>query len=330
MSSAQPGTSRVSNARAQRVPRGVLAALLLGALLAPLATSARAQDLSALYRVLHDGSNFRVRAQAALVIGRSQQASARAHLERALQDDHPTVRAAAASALGTLGEQAASATLRPLLRDRSSEVRAAARRAIDSLRESSRSVSNAHSRAAARTVSAPTRSSSSSLRSLTPPTRSASVDWRRVNAVVILGELSDRSGYSGAQLAPRVRAELGHELADREDIAYFASRSEIDARAQREIRRRHIPQFRVQGHVQSMDRNMRETRVTLRCDIRLVVLDDPGNNLRGSLRGGASGSEDLTEDGAAREARLAQRMVAVSVRSAVGQLAELVANARHR
>ena len=306
------------------MPHLVLGALLLGALLVPV-PPARAQNLSALYRVLHGGSSFRVRARAALVIGRSQQTAARPHLEQALEDSHASVRTAAAAALGALGDPAAMQALRARRRDRSSEVRTAVRRAIQTLERGQSSVSNTHERAAERaTMSAMQRAE---LRPLTPPPSSSDVRWQRIRAVVILGEMGNRSGYSRAPLARRLSAEIGHQLVERSDIAYFARASDIDAAAQRQIRRRRIPQLRLQVHVQEMSREVREGRLALRCEVRLVLLDDPGNNLRGMLRGAASGTEDLGNMASDQEGRLAQRMVSVSVRSALGQLAQMVASA---
>jgi len=55
--------------------------------------------------------DFRVRVSAALLLGKSHDASARAPLERALSDSSPAVRIAAAAALGALGEKEAVSAL---------------------------------------------------------------------------------------------------------------------------------------------------------------------------------------------------------------------------
>lgn len=58
-------------------------------------------------RELTESSDFRVRVQAALRLGRTGGASARADLETGLRDAHPAVRVACAVALGTVGDPAA-------------------------------------------------------------------------------------------------------------------------------------------------------------------------------------------------------------------------------
>jgi hypothetical protein len=66
---------------------------------------APAGDSVALDRDLAEASDFRVRVQAALRLGRAGP-SARADLERGLRDAHPAVRVACAVALGSLGDPA--------------------------------------------------------------------------------------------------------------------------------------------------------------------------------------------------------------------------------
>ncbi|MCA9531280.1 MAG: HEAT repeat domain-containing protein, partial [Myxococcales bacterium] len=69
--------------------------------MSPVAQADGGVDLS--IELLRESSSFRVRAQAALVLGRPpRSARAVAALERALADPHPAVRAAAASSLERL------------------------------------------------------------------------------------------------------------------------------------------------------------------------------------------------------------------------------------
>lgn len=87
-----------------------------------------------LIRLLETSSTFRVRAQAALSLGRldADGAIVRA-LSRALGDDHPAVRTAAAASLEQLGDPSALGALRNSLRDRDATVRGAVNRAVRSL-----------------------------------------------------------------------------------------------------------------------------------------------------------------------------------------------------
>ena len=65
---------------------------------------------SAVWDLGHDG-DFRVRVQAALLVGRTRPEGARHALEEALGDAHPAVRTAAAAALAIVGDPAAVAAL---------------------------------------------------------------------------------------------------------------------------------------------------------------------------------------------------------------------------
>lgn len=102
-----------------------LAALLvlLVVLLAAVPVS-RAQDVSALSRLLEAPGDFRVRVNAALALGKTHSRAALGPLVSALEDDHPAVRAAAAAAIGSLGQRDSVGGLRGrLARERVASVR---------------------------------------------------------------------------------------------------------------------------------------------------------------------------------------------------------------
>jgi hypothetical protein len=78
---------------------------------AAAAPSAKVEEIC---RTLTDDSNYKVRVQAALVLGKLGDAAAVACLTRALGDQNKTVRAMSAQALGQLGDGAAVDSLRAL------------------------------------------------------------------------------------------------------------------------------------------------------------------------------------------------------------------------
>ena len=87
-----------------------------------------------LIRLLQESSSFRVRAQAALSLGRIEgEPSVATALSRSLSDRHPAVRTASASALERLGDPNTLDALRRRRRDRNSAVRNAVRSAIRTL-----------------------------------------------------------------------------------------------------------------------------------------------------------------------------------------------------
>src|SRR4051812_11662988 len=92
----------------------VVRLLLLGLLCAASARADRVDDLS---RVVISDSNWKVRMQAANVLGRLRDRRGVPALVRALSDGSEAVRGVAAGALGEIGDASASAALQRSLRD---------------------------------------------------------------------------------------------------------------------------------------------------------------------------------------------------------------------
>ena len=123
--------------------RGVFSSLArgLGWVLVVLVinTSAEARPrVSDLTHKLRRGSDFRVRVQAALELGKSKSPRARLPLERALKDNNAAVRAAAAAALKVLGDKRALVALKRRKGDPSPAVRSQILRTIKALRRTAR------------------------------------------------------------------------------------------------------------------------------------------------------------------------------------------------
>jgi hypothetical protein len=92
----------------------------------------KAQDAR---RDVISADDYRVRVTAALALGKTKPPEARALLERALGDPHPTVRAAAAAALGAVGDPGAVAALeRHLSSEGAPAVQTQLRSAINALK----------------------------------------------------------------------------------------------------------------------------------------------------------------------------------------------------
>lgn len=126
---------------ARSYPRGVLSrrslalALLLSApaALADKATDKAPDKIAALSQALLGDPSFRVKVQAAIVLGKLGDRRGGAALARALKDENEAVRAVAAGALGKLGDRAALGPLREAMDDQAMTVRSAAGKAIASL-----------------------------------------------------------------------------------------------------------------------------------------------------------------------------------------------------
>ncbi|MDB4992601.1 MAG: hypothetical protein JWM74_33 [Myxococcaceae bacterium] len=105
------------------------------ALICATASISPAQDANTAKRDLSSADDFRVRVEAALVLGKSRGPEARGALEKALSDPHPAVRAASAAALRAQGDVAAIPALeRHFASEGSGAVKSQIRTSIDSLR----------------------------------------------------------------------------------------------------------------------------------------------------------------------------------------------------
>jgi hypothetical protein len=91
---------------------------------------ARADRVDDLTRALREDSSYKVRTQAALVLGKLGDPRAVDPLIAALRDSNEAVRAAAAAALGQLGDGRGAAALAGLRQDSSSLVRMSAEKAL--------------------------------------------------------------------------------------------------------------------------------------------------------------------------------------------------------
>jgi len=104
------------------MPCRIARSLLLTVLLLS-ASAAAGPTVSTLADKLQNDSDFRIRVQSALELGRSDDAQALVPLVRALEDPHASVRAAAAAALKMLARPSALAALKRHRLDRSEAVR---------------------------------------------------------------------------------------------------------------------------------------------------------------------------------------------------------------
>lgn len=285
---------------------------LLTALLVPVAVPSHAQDKSRLVRVLHGNSDFRVRVQAAFALGNTRDDAVIPALARALRDDNPAVRAAAATALGRIGSERAIPVLRSARRDSSAAVRlqvSASLRTIEAGDRRERDLPEPRQRRA---------TSSSRFPAITVIPSESDIQWSRVRYLVMLGDMENRTRFGGDQMASLLRSEVGQRLHSMRNVAVVANPDGLDRRARREIRRRRISELRVNGNVLSVRRQARGRDLSVRCEVSLMLLDHPDQNMRGELRGAATGSEPRRRGGQREQlTRLASQALGGAVRSAL-------------
>jgi hypothetical protein len=250
-----------------RFVRRVVFACLLGASVAGTITHASTAESpgAAALHDLSDSGDFRVRVNAALVVGRTRPAGAREALERALGDAHPAVRIAAATALGALGDPGAIAALeRRVPVEPSASVKAQLRTTIDQLRASA---------------------------AVSPPRRQLGDN---VRYVVKLGAMGNATGVRGDELRrvlhdaarSRARALRSAALVDLGfQTASASSPAPLDGLLQ-QAAERHIPVITLDGNVTQLI----ETRVanSLQIQARVEFAVRREQTLKGTLSGGAT------------------------------------------
>lgn len=272
-----------------------------------------AQDRTVVIRVLTESADFRARVRAALALGASSDPQMVAPLSRALADPHPAVRAAAASGLGRLGGAEATSALRRATTDTSPEVRDAAERALRSMTSSSSSSSSSSSA-----------TSRHSVVEVIPPSRE--IDWSHVHYVVTLGALENRSSFAHDRLVQMLRSDVQRQLLVLRGVAVLRD-GEAHPEADREIARRHIPNMRLEGSIQDVSREVRRGDLSVRCQVSLVLTDEPGHNIRAALSGAATSSARAETARTPQEQRLAEQALEGAVRAAMSGAARAITSA---
>ena len=211
-------------------------------------------------RELTEASDFRVRVQAALRLGRAGP-SARPDLERGLRDPHPAVRVACAVALGKIGDRAAVPALERAMKGESfASVKGAMKESVDKLKAGGGASGE------------------------------GSVSVERAKYVLQLGAMRNTSGVRPGDLdavmreAARAKASSikGAVILDGADPAVLRRASE-----------RHIPVLLVDGSLTKLTQTRaRDGGVIVSARVDLSIRRVPQQTLKGTVSGNASASDD--------------------------------------
>lgn len=314
--------------RRERTLTGALLAIVLAlacgfGALAP--AHGQLSDRAAVVRVLQESRDFRARTRAALALGGSADPTMAAPLATALRDESPAVRAAAAEGLARIGGVTQLGALRSLTRDPERQVRDAAARAVTAIE------ARVHAPAPAPRGTTPPPTSSTPLPSVTVAPAAAPtvppIHWAGTRYVVVLGTMANRSGYAHAPLANVLRSEVVRSLVGVRGVGVLGGAP--SSTEEQEITRRHIRRFRLDGSISTV-RPQPGRDVSVRCEVSLMLLDDPGANLRAALNGAATGTEPARA-GTARpqqERALAERALQGAVRTAMNGASRAIAQSR--
>lgn len=265
-----------------RSSRGVsraFGAAVVAALLS-VSTSSVAHD-----KELLEASDFRVRVQAALRLGKTDTPESRADLERGLRDSHPAVRVACAVALGDTGNRGSIGALeRAVKTETFASVKSSMKASIDKLR-------------AAR------------------PSEGGAI--ARTKYVVQLGRMNNTTGVRDRDLsvvmqqAARAKASAIHGavVVDSSDTAALKSASE-----------NRIPVLLVDGSLTRLTQSRGSNGgVVVSAQVDLSIRKIPQQVLQGMVSGNASAVEEVTRGGTGLS-ELQDRAVGGAIESAMSSM----------
>ena len=299
--------------------RGLLATLLaalLGALLPAILPGAAcaqdddaavpAHDTAVLMRLLDEAHSFRVRARAALALASHPGDPTITALEAALADRHPAVRAAVLTSLGRVGTRRSVPALRLAASDPVPEVAAQAKAALRGV-------------AARETIvtAAPGGARSAPAMPSQPPALG------RVRYVLVVGDMRNRSPRGGPELETMLSARLAEGLRELPYVAVLTL-DQMTGDVSDEIERRKLPAFRIDGTITHVDTRVLSDEQHIRCEVSLLMMDEPDLTLRSVLKGAASGSEQVRGERQQQLRALASKTLKSAVRSALGNVQQAV------
>lgn len=232
---------------------------------AALTASGHSHDARAGDRELTESSDFRVRVQAALRLGRTGGTSARADLEVGLRDAHPAVRVACAVALGTMGDASAIPALQHAMKTESfPSAKTSMKETIDKLR------AGGHGSAGSASVDP-----------------SAGVE--KAKYVVQLGTMRNTTGQRAdldTIMRSTARAKAG-------SIKGAVILDNPDAAILRRAGERKIPVLLVDGSLTRLSQSTgRDGGLIVSAQVDLSIRRVPQQTLKGMVSGNASASDD--------------------------------------
>jgi hypothetical protein len=217
-------------------------------------------------RELADSADFRVRVHAALRLGHTGGAAARADLEAGLRDAHPAVRVACAVALGQMGDAAAAPALAQAMKSESfASAKTSMKEAHDKLR--------AGGGAAAQGVAA----------------ASGNPGVEKAQYVVQLGTMRNNTGQ---------RADLDNVMRSAARMKAGSIKNAVildnpDAAILRRAGERKIPVLLVDGNLSRLSQTTgKDGGLIVSAQVDLSIIRVPGQTLKGMVSGKASASDD--------------------------------------
>lgn len=296
-------TGRSADWMMRVVARPIVALMLM--LSASLAT---AEGQSVLYDMLRNGSSFRVRAGAAVTLGRSADPRHAIALEQALHDQNAAVRAAAAHALGDVGATRSLSALQLAANDPNQLVSEQARGSIASIR-----LRRPPTRALAAKETSVPRSTSKPL---------------AARLAVVVGSVDNSSGFLGDDARAPLRRALAQALRGQAGVVVIDSLHAGSSLVN--VRKQHLPILRMDANLLSVKRTEVGGRLVVRCEVTLILLDEGERTLRSVLRGAASTVAAPHGPRASQERMMARAALSNAVKSALNNASDALSDAAER
>ncbi|MBI5480449.1 MAG: HEAT repeat domain-containing protein [Deltaproteobacteria bacterium] len=230
-----------------------------------LSAPARADKVDDLARTLASDPSYKVRVQAALVLGKLGDKRAVPHLIKALKDSHPTVRAVSCGALGRLGDASAVNSLKEAAKDEESMVRQAAEKALQQLQAA-------------------------------PPPASGKFKY-----YISLGGVANKAKLGGPEASKFVREVLAKELARTPNVTISWEGGAPDAAA---LKKRKMTGYYLDGSIIRLSTSTSGNSAEISCDLKMFIATYPAKSMIMFTSGGAAvqtGSSAKAEEAGRRD-----------------------------
>jgi hypothetical protein len=229
------------------------------------AAPARADKVEDLARTLASDPSYKVRVQAALVLGKLGDKRAVPHLIKALKDANATVRAVSCGALGKLGDTSAVEPLKEAAKDGENMVRQSAEKALQQLQ-------------------------------VAPPPTAGKVKY-----YINIGGVANKAKLGGPEASKYVREVLQRELSHTANVTTTWEGGAPDAAA---LKKRKMTGYYLDGSIIRLSTTTSGNSAEISCDLKMFIATYPAKSMIMFTSGGAAvqtGASAKAEEAARRD-----------------------------
>ena len=146
----------------------------------------------------------------------------------------------------------------------------------------------------------------------------AGTDWAVARVAIGVGQMANRTQVSDENIQRRMRELILAELRAAGTIALMPDA--VDRDFERRVAERRLHRYFVEGTVSRFAESLAGDSISIRCEVSLVILTDPGRDLRMILSGAATSHESGGAFSAARANHMRDQALEGAVRSASSRL----------